>query len=85
MDTKNSGFNSKLIHSGAFHDEKGSAVSPIYQTSTFAFKDADHGAACFAGESDGYIYSRIGNPNIDELEKAIAELEPQSIPVRSIF
>lgn len=75
MDTKKVGFNSKLIHSGAIHDEKLSAVSPIYQTSTFSFKSADHGAACFSGEEDGYIYTRIANPNVRELEKAVADLE----------
>ncbi|MBN2236523.1 MAG: PLP-dependent transferase [Bacteroidales bacterium] len=75
MDTKNVGFNSKLIHGGGFHDVNGSAVTPIYQTSTFSFQSADHGAACFAGESDGYIYTRLGNPNIAELEKTVAELE----------
>ncbi len=75
MDTKKAGFNSKLIHAGGFHDVNGSAVTPIYQTSTFSFKNADHGAACFAGESDGYIYTRLGNPNIAELEKTVAELE----------
>lgn len=68
-------FNSKLIHAGAHKDQYGSAVVPIYQTSTFAFDSAEHGAKCFAGESDGYIYSRIGNPTIKALEKAIAELE----------
>jgi len=75
MNTKDAGFNSKLIHSGAIHDEKLSAVSPIYQTSTFSFKDANHGAACFSGEDDGYIYTRIANPNVRELEQAVAELE----------
>lgn len=75
MDTKKTGFNSKLIHTNGFHDEKGSAVMPIYQTSTFSFESADHGAACFTGESDGYIYTRLGNPNINELEKTLAILE----------
>lgn len=75
MDTKELGFNSKLIHGGDFEDALGSATVPIYQTSTFAFKNADHGAACFAGESDGYIYTRIGNPTIGALESQIADLE----------
>ncbi len=75
MDTKNSGFTSKLVHAGSIADEKGSAVTPIYQTSTFSFRDADHGARCFSGEEKGYIYTRLGNPNIEELEVAIAELE----------
>ncbi len=69
------GINSKLIHSGGFNDPLGSAVTPIYQTSTFRFKDADHGAACFSGDSDGYIYTRIGNPTIHDLECAMAKLE----------
>lgn len=75
MNTKNLGFNSKLIHGGDFEDALGSATVPIYQTSTFAFKNADHGAACFAGESDGFIYTRIGNPTIGALESQIADLE----------
>ena len=75
MNTKNSGFNTKLIHAGAFDDEFGSATVPIYQTSTFRFKNAQHGADCFSGKSDGYIYTRIGNPTIRAFEKNIAELE----------
>jgi methionine-gamma-lyase len=69
------GFNSKLIHEGGIEDALGSAVVPIYQTSTFKFKSAEHGAQCFSGESDGYIYSRIGNPTIKALENAVAALE----------
>ena len=75
MDTKNKGFNSKLIHAGAYEDAKGSVVGPIYQTSTFKFRNADHGARCFSGEEKGFIYTRLGNPTIEELEKAVAELE----------
>jgi methionine-gamma-lyase len=75
MTEKKKGFNSKLIHGGGFHDNLGSAVTPIYQTSTFSFRSADHGAQCFSGESDGFIYTRLGNPTIIDLEKTIAELE----------
>jgi len=75
MDTKNKGFDTKLIHAGDVHDELGSAVTPIYQTSTFSFKSAKHGADCFAGTDPGYIYTRIGNPTINALECKIAELE----------
>jgi len=75
MDTRKLGFNSKLIHAGHYKDEFMSATVPIYQTSTFSFKNADHGAACFSGEDDGYIYTRIGNPTINALEQNIAELE----------
>ncbi len=69
------GFNSLLVHAGGFDDPLGSAVTPIYQTSTFKFRNADHGAACFSGEENGYIYTRIGNPTIEDLEKTVAILE----------
>lgn len=71
---KEYGFNSKAVHAGAI-DCFGSAVTPIFQTSTFRFKDAEHGARCFSGEEKGYIYTRIGNPSITELEDAVAALE----------
>ena len=72
---KDLGFNSLLIHGGMGTDPMGSATVPIYQTSTFAFESADEGAKCFAGESNGYIYTRIGNPTIAALERQIAILE----------
>lgn len=75
MDTSNKGFTSKLIHAGGIVDEKGSAITPIYQTSTFRFKDADQGARFFSGEEKGYIYTRLGNPTIEDLENTVAELE----------
>jgi len=75
MNTKKLGFNSKLIHAGDYHDALGSAVTPIYQTSTFSFKNAKHGADLFSGKEKGYIYTRISNPTIEVLEKKLAELE----------
>jgi len=69
------GFNSLLIHGGMGVDPLGSATVPIYQTSTFAFENVDEGARCFAGESKGYMYTRIGNPTISALERQIAILE----------
>ena len=75
MDTKHLGINSKLIHAGQTMDATGAVNVPIYQTSTFAFRNAAHGAALFAGEEEGYIYTRIGNPTIGALEDSVAELE----------
>jgi len=75
MDIKETGFNTKLIHGAEIEDPFGSATVPIYQTSTFAFSSAEEGAQCFSGESDGYIYTRIGNPTINALERQIALLE----------
>ncbi len=75
MKSENAGFMTRQVHAGEFDDPMGSATVPIYQTSTFKFKNADHGAACFSGESDGYIYTRLGNPTIGALEAAVANLE----------
>ena len=69
------GINSRLVH-GTYHPDATGAVNvPIYQSSTFAFRDAAHGAALFAGTEDGYIYTRIGNPTIRALEDSVADLE----------
>ena len=75
MNIEKSSFNTKLIHAGEIEDQFGSATVPIYQTSTFSFKSAEHGAKCFSGEDDGYIYTRIANPTIDALERQVAALE----------
>jgi methionine-gamma-lyase len=50
-------------------------ITPIYQTSTFAFPDAETGAALCRGEIAGYVYSRTTNPNADQYTKKIALLE----------
>lgn len=75
MKTKNLGFNTKLVHAGFAGDPSGAVNIPIYQSSTFAFKNVAQGAALFAGEEEGYIYTRLGNPTIRALEDNIAELE----------
>lgn len=66
----------KAIHGFTGVDNTTGSVSlPIYQTSTFAFRDSQHGADLFAGEADGYIYSRISNPTVEAFEHEIACLE----------
>jgi methionine-gamma-lyase len=75
MKSKKAGFNSRLVHGTGSKDPLGSVITPIYQTSTFAFESAEEGARCFAGESKGYIYTRIGNPTNEDLEKSIADME----------
>ena len=57
---ENMGFGSKAVHSGAI-DCLGSAVTPIFQTSTFRFRDVDHGARCSSGDGVGFIFTRSGN------------------------
>jgi methionine-gamma-lyase len=52
------------------------AVStPIFQSSTFAFENAEHGAAVFRGEDSSYVYTRLGNPTTAALESEMAYLE----------
>jgi O-acetylhomoserine (thiol)-lyase len=64
------------IHSGFDNDPTTKAVAvPIYQTVAYAFDSADHGAALFNLEEDGYRYSRISNPTNAILEERVAELE----------
>lgn len=76
MNLNKKGFNTKAIHEG-FNPCRitGSHVTPIYQTSTFVFENVDQGAKRFAGEEDGYIYTRLGNPSVTDLEVKMAALE----------
>ncbi|MGB0125807.1 MAG: aminotransferase class I/II-fold pyridoxal phosphate-dependent enzyme, partial [Silvibacterium sp.] len=64
------------IHSGYDVDPTTKAVAvPIYQTVSYAFDSADHAAALFNLEAEGYRYTRIGNPTTDVLERRVAALE----------
>jgi O-acetylhomoserine (thiol)-lyase len=64
------------IHAGYDPDPTTKSVAvPIYQTVAYAFDSADHGAALFNLEAEGYRYSRIANPTTAVLEKRVAELE----------
>jgi len=69
-------FATKAVHAGQHPDSLTGSISvPIYETSTFAFKDVQQGASRFAGTKEGYIYTRLGNPTIRALEESVAELE----------
>ena len=73
---KKMGFATKAIHGGHIGDKQfGSLATPIYQTSTFIFDSAEQGGRRFAGEENGYIYSRLGNPTSTEVENKLALLE----------
>jgi len=64
------------IHGGYEIDPTTKAVAvPIYQTVAYAFDSADHGAALFNLEAEGYRYTRIGNPTTAVLERRVAALE----------
>lgn len=73
--TKTNNIESKCVHSGISDYEWGPVVPPIYQTSTFKFESAEHGAKLFKGEEKGHIYTRMSNPTIEAMEDAIADLE----------
>ncbi|MER2261001.1 MAG: methionine gamma-lyase [Psychrobacillus sp.] len=65
-----------LIHQGyATENHHDSLAVPLYQTSTFAFENAEQGAKRFAGEEAGGIYSRLGNPTVQVLEQRMAAIE----------
>ena len=64
------------IHGGYDTDPATRAVAvPIYQTVAYEFDSADHGAALFNLEVEGYRYSRISNPTVAVLEQRVTELE----------
>jgi methionine-gamma-lyase len=66
----------QAIHSGRINDQQfGSLATPLYQTSTFIFDNAQQGAERFAGDAEGYIYSRLGNPTTRQLEMRVAAME----------
>ncbi|MBD8070894.1 methionine gamma-lyase [Bacillus sp. PS06] len=69
-------FETKAIHAGYEpKNHQDSLTSPIYQTSTFTFSTLEQGAKRFAGDEDGYIYSRLSNPTVSGLEERLAQLE----------
>ncbi len=70
------GLATRAIHFGYNpHDEHGALTPPLHLTSTYAFETAEAGGEVFAGEREGFVYSRVGNPTTDLLERRIANLE----------
>lgn len=63
------------IHGGHQREAFGALVTPLYQSATFVFDNAEQGGARFAGDEAGYIYTRLGNPTTAELERKMALLE----------
>lgn len=69
-------FDSLSLHAGQQPDPvTGARATPIYQTTSYVFKDTDHAAALFNMERAGHIYSRISNPTTAVLEERMAALE----------
>jgi methionine-gamma-lyase len=70
----------QAIHVGGLSRSMYGEISPpIFQTATFSFPSAEEGAARFSGKSEGYIYTRLGNPTVKALEENIAALENGSM------
>ena len=77
---KTFGFDTLALHAGQQPDPTtGARATPIYQTASYVFKNADHAAALFNVERAGHVYSRITNPTTAVLEERIAALEVASV------
>ena len=76
IDLKNVDFETLIIHAGQEPDKAyGSLATPIYQTSTFCFETVEEGAAKFAKQIPGFVYSRGGNPTTRAFELKCAAME----------
>ncbi|MFV0411523.1 MAG: O-acetylhomoserine aminocarboxypropyltransferase/cysteine synthase family protein [Paracoccus sp. (in: a-proteobacteria)] len=74
--TETMGFDTRTIHAGSAPDPAtGARQVPIYQTTAYVFRDAEHAAKLFALEEVGYIYSRLTNPTVAALQARVADLE----------
>jgi len=70
------GFETRAVHAGASPDPvTGARATPIYQTTSYVFEDAEHAADLFNLQTFGFIYSRLNNPTVSVLEERIASLE----------
>src|SRR3954468_20477292 len=70
------GFDTLALHAGQSPDPAtGSRAVPVYQTTSYVFRDTDHAASLFNMERAGHVYSRISNPTCAVLEERIAALE----------
>src|ERR1700733_4275551 len=76
MPTENLKFETLQLHAGQEVDPTtGSRAVPIYQTTSYVFNSAEHGANLFALKEFGFIYTRLMNPTTDVFEKRVAALE----------
>ena len=75
FDLNGVGFGTRSIHTGRVDTQEGALTYPIYQTSTFCFETVEQGTARFAGQEQGFNYTRGGNPTTNSLEQKIAALE----------
>src|SRR3982751_4701314 len=70
------GFDTLALHAGQTPDATtGSRAVPVYQTTSYVFRDTEHAASLFNMERAGHVYSRISNPTVAVLEERMAALE----------
>ena len=76
MVSKGKGFSTKAVHAGEKRDPStGAVVTPIYETSVFAFSSTKELIEVMSEKAEGYIYTRYGNPTVRTVERKMAELE----------
>ncbi|EMA52820.1 O-acetylhomoserine aminocarboxypropyltransferase/cysteine synthase family protein [Halococcus thailandensis] len=75
-DAEGRGFGTRCVHAGQTADAAtGARAPPLYQTTSYAFEDADRAADLYALDAEGDVYSRISNPTVQMLENRLADLE----------
>ncbi|EMA44344.1 O-acetylhomoserine (thiol)-lyase [Halococcus morrhuae DSM 1307] len=75
-DAEGRGFGTRCVHAGQTADAAtGARAPPLYQTTSYAFEDADRAADLYALDAEGDVYSRISNPTVRTLENRLADLE----------
>ncbi|PPG17125.1 hypothetical protein C5C74_10870, partial [Rathayibacter sp. AY1E8] len=68
------------MHAGAAPDgAHGARVTPVHLSAGFVFDSFEHARERFAGEDEGYLYTRNGNPTTEEVERRLADLEPTEV------
>lgn len=75
MDMKKLGFTTRQMHAEGHGKPEKAHSRPIFQTSTFVFDSPEQGAALFAQEAEGHIYTRLHNPTTEAVERTLANLE----------
>lgn len=73
------GFSSLAVHAGHVKDPMYAHLTPIYASSTYVYDEAEQGMRRFSGKEEGYIYSRWGNPTMNEAELKLAAMETYGI------
>lgn len=71
-------FETLQVHAGQTVDETGARAVPIYQTTSYVFKDAKQAANRFSLKEPGNIYTRLTNPTTDVVDRRVAALERDS-------